>query len=190
MDILRPDDQSFRLFMRRVAAPVVVVTTRGGEEARGMTASSFSSLSLDPLLVSFNVTIGSQMHAAISKAQTFVVNVLSEEQAPLAAFFALPNLSGEDQFRHWPHGKTDDGAPVLDETLGALECRIQQRIQAGDHIVVIGEVSQIYEGDEALRPLLYYDRHYVRVGRRVGSGDSTVSATSAPKIPDPKRAKS
>ncbi len=150
--------------MRRVAAPVVVITTRGEVEVRGMTAGSFTSLSLEPLLVSFNVALGSQMYVALSGAETFVVNVLSEAQAPLAAYFALPDLTGHEQFDLWPHRLTEGGVPILVDTLGALTCRIVQRVPAGDHQLVIGEVEQIIEGDGEPHPLLYHDRHYRRVG--------------------------
>lgn len=188
MRLLLPDDQNFRLFMRRVAAPVVVITTNGHGEMRGMTASSFSSLSLDPLLVSFNVTIGSQMHGAISRAQTFVVNVLSEEQAPLAALFSLPNLTSREQFDFWEHGLTGGGVPILAETLGGLQCRIVQRVLAGDHEIVIGEVEQIFEGEADRMPLLYHDRRYVRLGSPVGNEDTPPSAGPPPSMPIPKKA--
>jgi flavin reductase (DIM6/NTAB) family NADH-FMN oxidoreductase RutF len=74
---------AFRAVMRRVPSPVVVVTAQGPREARGITIGSFTSLALDPPLVSFNVGCGARMHEVMEACDRFAVHVLGEEQTHL-----------------------------------------------------------------------------------------------------------
>ncbi len=155
-----------RAVMQRVASPVTVVTVASGGERRGATIGSFTSVSLDPPLISFNVQKDSSLHVALLGAEAFAVHLLGEAQADLANHFALPDLTSEEQFRDVPHGTAPDGSPVLPDTFGVLHCAPYAVHDAGDHSLFLGRVLRITEA-EAAGPLLYYDRSYRAVGDEV-----------------------
>ena len=153
--------------MRRIASPVVVVTTVAPEGPRGATIGSFTSVSLDPPLVSFNVTRGTQIHDALAHADRFAVHLLAAEHADLATHFAIPDLDSSTQFGDVPfEWDPPDTPPLLRGTLGILVCRVESRFAAGDHSIVIGRVEDVVRGGEGT-PLLYFARSYRAVGREV-----------------------
>src|SRR5687768_8762445 len=127
------DGEALRKAMRRVASPVVVVTAepRGGGP-RGATIGSFTSVALDPPLVSFNVTHGTRLHATLSAADRFAVHLLAFDQAAAAAHFADPDLEGERQFEPFSTVRAGAGAPpVMEGTLGVILCRRERTFEAG-----------------------------------------------------------
>jgi flavin reductase (DIM6/NTAB) family NADH-FMN oxidoreductase RutF len=146
--------ESLRVAMRRVPSPVVVVTAADAEDARGITIGSFTSVSLDPPLISFNVGKEARMYPLIMRADRFLVHILSEAQADLGNHFAVPDLSGAEQFAPVPHHIDAAGTPVLDAVLAVLHCRPYAFVEAGDHAIVVGEVLDVDEGATG-RPILY-----------------------------------
>ncbi|MBI3929261.1 MAG: flavin reductase family protein [Armatimonadetes bacterium] len=148
------DSLEFRRTLGRFASGVVVVTTGRGEERRGMTASSFTSVSLDPPLVLFCVQNHSGTLAAIEQNGTFAVNVLAEDQQATCFQFAGRSddkFSGQS-FRPGP----ETGAPLLEGALARLECRLSQVVPAGDHQIVIGEVLGMDRTPPGNHPLLFW----------------------------------
>lgn len=160
------DGEALRGAMRRVPSPVVVVTAAGEEEARGITIGSFTSVSLEPPLISFNVGRDTRMFGVITAAARFAVHLLSEEQAHLCNRFALPDLSGAAQFEEVPHRLDEQGTPVLEDVLAVLHCRRYAVYDAGDHVILLGEVVEIEQVSEG-EPILYYNRDYRSVGEAV-----------------------
>ncbi len=153
--------QLFRTLLRRWASGVAVVTTRAGDQVAGMTATSFCSVSLEPPLVLVCANEKALTLPVIEKAGVFSVNLLADDQHELSARFAL---SGNEALRFeglaCRSGPT--GSPWLPDTLAVLDCRMVARHDAGDHVILIGEV-QVAEWDEARAPLLYYDAGYHRL---------------------------
>lgn len=157
---------ALRAALRHVPSPVAVVTVRTAGGVRGATIGSFASVSLDPPLVSFNVTHGTRLHAALAEADRWAVHLLAAEQAALAERFALPDLDGTDQLAPFPHVAPPDGPPMLRGALGILVCTPHARVEAGDHTVWIGAVEEIVDG-AGRAPLLYYHQSYRAVGDEV-----------------------
>ncbi len=155
-DAIAPTGDALREMLRALASPVVVVTVSSGGETRGATIGSFASVSLDPPLVSFNVTHGTQLHAALGTADAFTVHLLAADQAGVATHFARPDLDAEAQ----------TAGADLGGTLGTIVCTVAARIPAGDHTVVIGEMTDLVPGRDAA-PLLYYQQSYRGVGGEV-----------------------
>ncbi|GLW65346.1 flavin-dependent reductase [Actinomadura rubrobrunea] len=153
------DEDRFRRTLALHAAGVVVVTAACEGVPVGLTATSFSSVSLSPPLVSFYVDQGSTTWPSLRRAERFAVNILEAGQADVAARFAR---RGVDRFaaplRWRPH---DDGTPLLDGVCAHLLCVPHTTMDIGDHILVVGLVTSagIHESD---RPLLY---HRGRFGR-------------------------
>lgn len=146
--------------MRQLTYPVTIVTARSGNRMRGITIGSFTSLSLSPPLISFNVTRDSQMHELFKPSSTFVVHFPGAMQESLCTRFALPDQSDEEQFDSI---EMDEGAPndppLLSGVNSRLHCRMEKRIVAGDHSILIGQVVR----SEFLREgpaILYMDGQY------------------------------
>lgn len=163
-DSIPADGEGLREALRGMASPVVVVTCVGEEGARGATIGSFTSASLAPPLVTFNVTHETRFHRALASAPSFAVHLLAEDQAALASHFAIADL--DDQLAAVEHALTPNGLPLLPGTLGILLCRPHRRVEAGDHTLVVGRVEERIEGREA-GPLLYFRQTYRGVGQEV-----------------------
>ncbi|MFI5685364.1 flavin reductase family protein [Streptomyces sp. NPDC051636] len=143
-----------RSAFRRHAAGVAVITARGDAGPVGFTATSLTSVSAEPPLLSFGIGTGASSWPAISEAGHVGVHILGEHQQELAATFAR---SGADRFgapTAWREGP--EGVPVLDDVLAWLVCRIVGRIAAGDHRIVLAEVL-LGDPTGAGRPLLYHE---------------------------------
>lgn len=160
------DPARLRDVMRRVPQPVVVVTVCAGEEVRGMTAASFTSVALAPPLVSVDVKTGARTHRLISQAGCFAVNVLAHDQGPLAERFARPDLDGPSQLEGVPHSLCPHGAPLLEGAIGYLCCRVVAAYAGGDHTIFVGEVEAADTGRDAL-PLIFVARAYHTTGEQV-----------------------
>jgi len=158
------DRQHFKSALRRWASGVTIVTTRAGERFFGMTASAFSSVSLDPPLVL--VCIENKAHTLpwIVKSAVFAVNVLADDQQELSNRFAT---EGNESVRFdglaCRSGPT--GSPWLPGTVAVLDCRVIAAHDAGDHWIYVGEV-QAAEVAAGREPLLYYDASYRSLAAR------------------------
>ncbi|MEV0126097.1 flavin reductase family protein [Streptomyces sp. NPDC050703] len=141
-----------RSVFRRHAAGVAVITAAHGGRPVGFTATSLTSVSADPPMVSFGVGTGASSWPAIRETGHVGVHILGEHQQELAATFAR---SGADRFgapTAWREGP--EGVPVLDGTPAWLVCRIVARVPAGDHRLVLAE-AVAGDPDGEGRPLLY-----------------------------------
>lgn len=146
-----------RAVFRRHAAGVAVITARGASGPAGFTATSLTSVSADPPLLSFGIGTGGSSWPAVSEADHVGVHILGEHQRELAATFAR---SGADRFgapTAWREGP--EGVPVLDDVLAWLVCRVHARVPAGDHRIVLAEVV-VGDPAGAGRPLLYHQGRF------------------------------
>ncbi|WP_030377873.1 MULTISPECIES: flavin reductase family protein [unclassified Streptomyces] len=146
-----------RSVFRRHAAGVAVVTARGGAGPVGFTATSLTSVSADPPLVSFGISTGSSSWPAVAAAGHVGVHILGEHQRELAGTFAR---HGADRFgapTGWREGP--EGVPVLDGVLAWLVCRVVARVPAGDHRIVLAEVAVGDPSGEG-RPLVYHQGRF------------------------------
>ena len=134
---------------------VTVVTTVLNDVYFGLTVSSFTSLSLDPQLIMISVDRRLGSHAAIHEAGLFAVNILAEDGERLSRHFASREA---DKFKGVAYHFGQTGAPLLDDALATLECRVVQEAVGGDHTVFMGEVvgTSVSEG----KPLVYFRSGY------------------------------
>jgi flavin reductase (DIM6/NTAB) family NADH-FMN oxidoreductase RutF len=133
------DSREFRRCLGQFSTGVTVITARIGETPVGMTANSFSSVSLDPPLILWSVDKKSSRFPAFHAATYFAINVLAHDQINLSRHFgrALPEqFTGVD----WHPGQT--GAPILPGAAAVFECQREALHQAGDHVIVIGRVTR------------------------------------------------
>ncbi|MBW5423326.1 flavin reductase, partial [Streptomyces sp. BG9H] len=146
-----------RSVFRRHAAGVAVITAAHGRRPVGFTATSLTSVSAEPPMISFGIGTGASSWPAVAEAEYVGVHILGEHQQDLAATFAR---SGADRFgapTRWHEGP--EGVPVLDGVLAWLVCRIVARVPAGDHRLVLAEAVV---GDPAGEgsPLLYHQGRF------------------------------
>lgn len=136
---------------------VTVVTTVDSEgKAWGFTANSFTSVSLDPPLVLVCLARTAGSYPVFQAAEQFGINILSEEQRPLASQFASKK---PDKFSGVDWCAAGNGVPLLDGAAAFFACSVHDKIEAGDHLILVGRVLEF---DQAPRtPLGYYSGNFV-----------------------------
>jgi flavin reductase ActVB len=156
------DAAAFRRTMSTLAAGVTVITARdaggagpGRGRARGMTATSVTSLSLEPPLLLVCVGHDAELHDIIVRASHFGVLMLAADQEQLAVRFAT---RGRQQFEEGPR-TTPAGLPCPAGVLAAVDCRRRAVLEGGDHSIVVGELewSELHDAE----PLLYFRSRYI-----------------------------
>jgi flavin reductase (DIM6/NTAB) family NADH-FMN oxidoreductase RutF len=152
------DGDRFRSALSQHAAGVVIVTAKPEGVQVGLTATSFSSVSLDPPLVSFYVDRSSTTWPWLRLADHFAVNVLAGHQHDLATRFARRGLDRFAAPTRWHPGPYD--TPLLDEVSAHLICVPHTTAEIGDHTLVVGLV--IDAATSPARPLLYHRGQYGR----------------------------
>ena len=147
-----PGTDAFRAALATFLTGVTIVTTKD-EAGRqwGLTANSFTSVSLDPPLILFCVASRAGSYDAFSRCTGFAVNILSYDQLDLAHRFS--RYGPYDKFEGVEVRASVNGAPVLPGSSAWLGCSVHQRIVAGDHLVVIGRVLDVETNGH--RPLGY-----------------------------------
>jgi flavin reductase (DIM6/NTAB) family NADH-FMN oxidoreductase RutF len=158
----------FRKALGHFATGITVVTIESAPGlVRGMTANSFTSVSLDPLLILVCVDKGAKILPMLEKKKRFGVSVLKEGQEAISEYFAKGVQSAEAEQRLSIHYRwTLSGIPVLEGTLLQLSCEVAASHLAGDHTIFVGEVAELEFHDG--RPLLYFGGEYRHMARRPG----------------------
>ena len=145
--------------MRGFPAGVAVLTVAAGETHLGLTVGTLVSLSLEPPLVAASVSRQAAMHELLREAGGFAASLLAGDQQAVAQHFAR----GVPPFAHW-HGiatrQGAAGAPLLEDALGWLECRLSAEHPSGDHTLFVGDVLSVEPGRRA-HALVYVDGRYI-----------------------------
>jgi flavin reductase (DIM6/NTAB) family NADH-FMN oxidoreductase RutF len=156
------DARDLRQAAGRFATGVTVVTTVTGGVPHAMTANSFVSVSLDPLLVLVSVDRGSRWHEAVTDGGVFGVSVLSAAQEHLSRWFADRSRPADDA--QFAEVDTELGehtsVPLIVGALACFECRVTSMHDAGDHSLVVGEVLSIREAPRGADPLVFFEGGY------------------------------
>ncbi|HYB90490.1 MAG TPA: flavin reductase family protein [Candidatus Binataceae bacterium] len=154
------EKNELRRVMGHFATGVTVITTRSKTgKLHGLTANSVTSVSLVPPLLLICVDKKSESYPSFEESRVFTVNILASSQEHISRRFAI---SGGNKFEGVSHRIGANGAPILDGTLGYLECAIVNGLDGGDHTIFLGEVLQ-GETREA-KPLLFYRGGYREIG--------------------------
>ena len=140
---------------------VVTVAGRVGGQLLGIAASSFTSISLEPALVSFSVAKASNTWPALRDAEQLGISVLADHHDALCRQLAGP---AGHRFDGLALHTSPEGAVLLDEAVATFTCTIEQEVEAGDHVIVVLRVSEVSaEGDRA--PLVFHRSGFQRLHR-------------------------
>ncbi|MGC4939009.1 flavin reductase family protein [Kribbella sp. DT2] len=151
---------AFRTALSRFASGITIMSTVQGGVAHAMTASAFTSVSLEPPLVLVCVDRGVRMHEAVLAGGEWAVSVLPAGEQAIAERFAK---SGRDLYSQFdgvetvPGPKT--GCPLVAGAPAWLECRTWATYAGGDHTIVVGEVLSLSAADDP-SALIYYAGQY------------------------------
>ena len=156
------DKDTFKAVMGSWPSGVTVVTGAVGDERLGLTASAFSSVSLDPPLVSVCVKKGNPAGDLIKRAEAFAVSILSTDQVFWGERFAGFHKDVEDRFEGCETVTKVTGAPILPNSRAYADCKLFATYDGGDHDILVGEV--VDGGADGESPVLYYDRAWRGVG--------------------------
>jgi flavin reductase (DIM6/NTAB) family NADH-FMN oxidoreductase RutF len=152
---------AFRKVAGHFATGVTVVTTVVDNVDHAMTASAFTSVSLEPALVLVCVDKEARFHDAVLEAGGWAVSFLSAGGRRAAEWLATRGRPLVGQLDRYPHRRgTATGAAVLDTSLAWLECETAAVYDGGDHDIMLGRVVTLGDGDVDLPPLLYYRGRY------------------------------
>lgn len=158
------DEGAFRSVMASFPAGVTIVTASAEEEGdpRGMTASSFLSVSLRPMLILVSVATGAHMHGLLERSDHYAVNLLDHRHRAAARHFA--GGAASNSARAWkPQWRTVGGLPILADAAAYVVAEISERHLAGDHTLFIGEVRELGADEGAGDPLAYLRGRFGRV---------------------------
>jgi flavin reductase (DIM6/NTAB) family NADH-FMN oxidoreductase RutF len=155
------DAGAFREAMGSFPTGVTVVTVASDDGSmHGITVNSFSSVSLDPVLVLVCLNETSRGVGLIERAGVFAVNVLSAGQQDVSRWFANRyRPAGSAMFDGVPFERAATGCPVLVEATASFECRLRRSHRAGDHLIVLGEVAALVHRPQ-LEPLIFHAGSY------------------------------
>lgn len=157
-------EDRFRSALGVWATGVTIVTARAGEEIHGMTVSDFAGVSLQPPLVLVCADKTSNTLKVVRKGGNFAVNVLAAGQEALSNRFA----SKKDEFRRFEGlscASAATGAPLIPGALVSLDCRLVAAHDAGDHVILVGEVEELVQREA--EPLLHWSSAYRSLAPKV-----------------------
>ncbi len=140
---LELDEQQKKTALRMFTYALYVVTTTDGKERGAFTANWLSQASFDPPLVMVSVEADSHSLPIIRSSRRFLINVLESGQRDLAGHFGKKHRHAGDKLEGIPHHLSATGLPILDDALSYVACYMTGEIDAGDSVVVIGEVIEV-----------------------------------------------
>ena len=157
------DSNQLREALARLPAGVVVVSSRDGHGFRGMTATSFTSVSLEPPLVLVCLDHLAATRDAVAVSGHFNVSLLAREQEFLADRFSGRAPQVDPAWREVPHRLGSNGLPLLSGSAAWFECRLQALHETGDHDVAVGAVFSAGVGEG--EPLVHWERSFWRLAQ-------------------------
>ena len=136
------DAEQKKAALRKIVHGVYVLGVKDAAKANAFTATWVSQVSFEPPLLMAAVRKDSVSFRMIEESKVFTVNFLGTGQKPLAQHFLKPAHLGGDKLAGVAHRAGATGAPILEEAIAFVECRVRQIHPAGDHSIVVGEVVE------------------------------------------------
>uniref|UniRef100_A0A0B7AXI6 Flavin reductase like domain-containing protein n=1 Tax=Arion vulgaris TaxID=1028688 RepID=A0A0B7AXI6_9EUPU len=163
----------YKQAMAKVPQQVIVVTTGMYQDEprtwikRGVTCSTFSSVSLHPPIISFCLNQGRRMHNLIKTTGMFAVHILAQDQVSHGIHFSKPATDNVCQFDSVPHIQGKEGLPIILGSLAVLLCDSHSHHNVGDHTVWYGNVTGVSVSETLQEPLIYFTRQFRSIGDEI-----------------------
>lgn len=155
--LLAPDPMKFREVMGHYPTGVTAVTGIADDgEACAMVVGTFTSASLDPPLVAFMPTKSSFTFDKLRTAASLAINILAHDQEQLCRRLAKPQA---DKLKNEAWSESHSGAPILDDIVASIDCRIEQVVDGGDHFIVRCAVQDL-NVHRSIAPLVFFQGGY------------------------------
>jgi flavin reductase (DIM6/NTAB) family NADH-FMN oxidoreductase RutF len=163
LEATQPDSRTLRSCLGQMATGVTVIATRAADGTLlGLTANSFSALSLDPPLIVWSLRLASSSLPVFQAAPRFVVNILAEAQTDISRRFASQT---EDKFDGLAYALNEHQLPLLHSAAAWFECRTMSQQTVGDHCLFVAQVERCTSSEAA--PLLFHAGGYYGLGSRL-----------------------
>jgi flavin reductase (DIM6/NTAB) family NADH-FMN oxidoreductase RutF len=147
---------NFKRAVSKFTTGVTIATTYHDNKHYGVTINAFASLSLHPTLILFNLDVSAQSLTAFLKSQFFNINILAQEQLPLAKHFAT---NQDNKFVNIDYQQDQNNVALLSGNLASIHCKLHSSTKVGDHYIIIGEVYDLAYCD-IKQPLTYFNSHF------------------------------
>jgi flavin reductase (DIM6/NTAB) family NADH-FMN oxidoreductase RutF len=159
MKMVNENQQLFREVLGNYPTGVTVITAKDSEgKPVGLTVNSFASVSMEPLMVLWCIDHKVSTIKSFTEGGKFAVHVLAGDQQELCKTFASKNV---DRFSTCNWNFSENQLPIIDGAFAVLECKTFQTVEAGDHTILIGEVTNIQMDKKD--PMLYHRRHFASI---------------------------
>jgi len=155
------DQRALRDAFGAFPSGVVAVAASVKGQLTGIAASSFTSVSIDPPLVSFSIATSSSTWPLLREAEHLGISVLADHHDAVCRQLAGPR---EDRFAGLPFKVTGNGAVLLDEAVATYDCSLHEEVVAGDHVIVLLEVHEVGGGDGE-HPLVFHRSTFAKLHR-------------------------
>jgi len=153
--------RQFRNSLGKFATGVTVITMKAADGSLyGLTANSFSSVSLDPPLVLWSIGNNSQGFNAYQKAEHFCISILAADQDDIAMKFAKSDVA---KFEGVSVTEGLGGCPIIDNAIATFECTMEATYPGGDHVILVGRVQRAHLNDGD--PLLFYQGKFFELSK-------------------------
>ncbi|GAB3586650.1 flavin reductase family protein [Calidifontibacter terrae] len=150
------DPDAYRQAIGRLVTGVTVVTTLDGAIDHAMTANAVTSVSLDPVMLLLCVEQDARFHDAVTTAGVFGVSILDVAQRPAAAWLATRGRPLHGQLDRIPFERGESGVALLKGSLATIECQTAATYPAGDHSIVLGNVTSLQIAATPGEALVYF----------------------------------
>jgi flavin reductase (DIM6/NTAB) family NADH-FMN oxidoreductase RutF len=157
--VMTLDPDILRAAMRAWSAGVTVVAAMHEGHRHGMTVNSFTSISLEPAMITISLRASTRTHELVTKSRVFGLTILSAEQSKVSDLFAGQVAGVEDRFSNLQTDTLITGSPLIVGGLAWLDCRVIKTFDAGMNTLFIAEVLAAREGSDG-QPLIYHNRKY------------------------------
>ena len=138
------DAEARQRVLRQLTYGLYVITTRAGEQYAAGTVNWVTQVSFEPPLIVAGMKSGSGIAALTEQTGRFAVNVLGLGQKSMAAAFFSPTSVSGDRINDLPFRSGVDGLPILKDVPGAFTCQVEEFVRCGDHLIVVGRVTEVY----------------------------------------------
>jgi len=153
------DPEKLRAAMRAWSAGVTVVAATHEGHKHGMTVNSFTSISLEPAMITISLLSTTRTHELVSKSRVFGLTILSAKQSQISDLFAGKMSAVEDRFAGLQTETLVTGSPLIVGGLAWLDCRVVETFAVGINTLFISEVLAARDMHEG-QPLIYHNRKY------------------------------